>query len=138
MRSLRSAADLLRAASSLDALAPILSALGFPDPPLPLDSAARATLGAPPRTIAKVACGPGALRALLVALDDPRPIRDTVAVLATQLTRRTPHLLWLIAAIEHDGPHLVIAACDPSFPSPTPRTAALVVHRDHIVDSDAR
>ncbi|HWZ61229.1 MAG TPA: hypothetical protein VNW46_19765, partial [Gemmatimonadaceae bacterium] len=113
MRSLHSAAALLRAASSLDALSPILSALGFPDPPLRLDAADRSALGAPPKTDARVAHGPGALRALLIAIDQDRPIRDTVASISAHLSRRTPHLLWLIAAVEHNGPHLIIAACDP-------------------------
>ena len=137
MRSLRSAAALLRAATDLDALTPLVAALGFETPPLTLDPAARASLGAlPPCTDARVARGPGALRALLVAIDPTTDtIRTTVAQLADRLARRSPHLLWLIAAVEHHGPHTVIAAYDAAQPSR--RTAALVVDRTRIVDSDA-
>jgi N-6 DNA Methylase len=134
VRSFRSAAALLQAASSLDALTPILSTLGFANPPLPLDPPALSALGTPPTTQARIARGPGALRALAVAVPPNQEIRATVATLASNLTRRSPQLLWLITAVETHGPHLVIAACDPARP---PRTTALVVHRDHIVDSDA-
>lgn len=140
MRSLRSAATLLRDASTLDALAPVLATLGFPDPPRPLDPAAHHALGAPPLGEIRVARGPGALRTLLVAVDQTAPIRDTVARLATRLTRRTPDLLWLIAAVELGGPHIVLAACETgsaTAPARGTRTAALVVDRDHVVDSDA-
>jgi len=120
----------------------VLATLGFPDPPLPLDDAARATLGAPDVGEIRVARGPGALRALVVAADPAEPIRETVARLTARLARRTPDLLWLIAAVELGGPHVVLAACETGSaartgPSRAARTAALVVRRDRVVDSDA-
>ncbi|HET7456443.1 MAG TPA: DNA methyltransferase [Gemmatimonadaceae bacterium] len=151
MLTARAAATLLADAADSGATAPLLDALGFA-PPTPLDAAARASLGVPPACDrALVARGSGALRALVIDLP-PAPggpaaanghaVRESVARLATRLATRTPHLCWLVVAVERDGPHTVLAAWasrdsgDGSARRP-PRVAALVVDRRHVVDSDA-
>ncbi len=70
MLTLRSAADLLAAARSLDTLAPIAAAAGFTSAPLPLDAAARTALGLDGLAReARIVTAAGTLRALLVTLE---------------------------------------------------------------------
>jgi hypothetical protein len=131
VRSLRSAAALLLAATNVDALNALVATLGFATPALPLDLDVDACADT------RVATGLGTLRALLVAVDaPPAAIRESVARLARHLAHHSPQLLWLIAAVDRLGTHVVIATFDATT-SRSPRIAALVVDRARIVDSDA-
>jgi hypothetical protein len=137
----RAAATLLAHASSVDSLAPITGALGFDPPSPPLDGTTRAALGVPDAaSLVRVARGPGTLRALLLDLPaapaaNGHALRDAVARAAGRLAARSPHLLWLLAATEQQGPHTVLATWSPE--RHPPRIAALLVDRRHVVHSDA-
>lgn len=97
MLTLRAAAALL-AARDEAALSRIASVCGCGGPPRSLDHAARAALGLAAEADgagsidARVARGPGSLRALLLDLDaGPVPLRDAIPQVATRLARRSPH-----------------------------------------------
>ena len=138
MLTARAAAALLAAAATVDSLAPLVATLGF-DPPLPLDGATRTALGVPDTAAdVRLARGGGALRALLLELPPTggAALRDAVARTAARLAARTPHLLWLVAAVEREGHHTVLATW--SGERSPPRVAALVVDRRAVVDSDAQ
>lgn len=138
MPTLRSAAALLASAADIAALAPIAALIGCEGEPAPLDEAARAALGVPDDCVrALVARGPGTLRALLLDVRGPRSMREVLALLATRLSARAPHLLWIaIACSDSAGTgETAIAAWSPARSGP--RVAALVVKRAHVVDSDA-
>ena len=130
------AAALLANASSLDALAPIAAAAGVPGHPRPLGRNARAALGVDDAlAAARVAAGPGALRALLATARPDLPLRDAARLVAARLARRSPLLLWLVVLAHPDGT-LAVAAWTPS-PDGPPRTAALLADPRHLLASDA-
>ncbi|MGH7664567.1 MAG: DNA methyltransferase, partial [Gemmatimonadaceae bacterium] len=138
MRTVRSAAEALQAASSLDALHPIAAALGCDGEPVTLAPETAAAVGLPDSFgPAQVARGPGSLRALLVVAPGcgRGTFRDAVDQLASRVATRAPHLLWIVAAVEPHGPRTAILTWS-SHRSP-PRVAALIVDRNRIVDSDA-
>ena len=137
MRTLRSAAALLAAAASSDALVPIASAIlgGTPEPErLPREAADRLDL---PRELdeLRVLRGPGTLRALAAESCAGGALRDVVMRVAARLAQRSPHLLWIIVICERSGSHVAIAAW--SADRTPPRVAALIADRARIVDSDA-
>ena len=136
MRTIRSAAALLAAAHNPATLQPVLSALGFDAHLEPLDITTRAALGIPPtcRDVA-IARGTGALRALVVTTNDQLALRDSVRRIATRLASSAPHILWMVAATDHNHRELALAAW-PGDRTP-PRIAALLVERERIIDSDA-
>ena len=110
-----------------------MATLGF-GAPAPLDAAARTTLGLESAVRrAHVACGAGTLRALLVEVAPGAPVRESVARASSHLAARSPHLLWLVVAVQPGTGALVIAA-----PSPGARTkiSALAIHTVHVMDSD--
>ena len=104
MLALRTAAQLLAAASSVGALAAVAAAAGFTASPLPLDADACAALG-----VREVACelrvvpGAGTLRALLIECPARSPLRDSVTTIAARLAARAPHLLWLVIAARRES-----------------------------------
>jgi N-6 DNA Methylase len=134
--ALRSAAQLLAAASNVGSLAAIAAAAGFTTPPLPLDADARTALG-----VRDVACeirivqGAGTLRALLIECPARLPLRESVTTIAARLAARAPHLLWLVVAARRDSAELAIVAW--SAERAAPRVSALVVDRAHVLASDA-
>ena len=137
MLALRSAAQLLAAASTVDALAPLAAVAGFVGSPLPLDTAACTALGV--RDLAcdvRVLAGPGTLRAMLIECPASRPLRDSVATLAARLAARAPHLLWLVFAARRESAELAIVAW--SGDRAAPRRSALVVDRSKVLASDAQ
>ena len=136
MFTLRSAAEHLAAADSLDALDPIAAALGCDGAPTSLDPATRSALGIPAALRrARIARGPGTLRALLVEIGGEHAIRDVLAMLAARLSSRAPHLLWLVLAAGRPGTHVAVAAW--SADRSSPRVVALLCDRAHVVESDA-
>lgn len=136
MPTLRASAELLAAANSIDALAPIAAAVGCDGTVSPLDDATRRALGiAGIVRDARIAAGHGALRALLLDVSGAGATRDVLPRLASRLSARAPHVLWLVIAIERNAGDVAIAAwTDDRRP---PRLAALVANRARVVDSDA-
>ena len=136
MLALRSAAQLLAAASNVGTLAAIADAAGFTAPPLPLDADASTALGV--RDLAcelRIVQGTGTLRALLIECPPHTPLRDSVATIAARLSARAPHLLWLVLAARRDSSELALVAW--SAERAAPRVSALVVDRAHVLASDA-
>ena len=135
MRSLRSAAGLLLNVTDAETFSPVLIALGFAAART-IDPADQAALGLGNLAITvAIARGPGVLRALVVTVSpNGVPIRDVVSTVAERLARRAPHLLWLLGVIS-PAKHLALAAW--SADRVPPRTAALVIDRARVLDSDA-
>src|SRR5512146_1049832 len=104
MALLRGAID----AGDIDALA---RAVGCGGAPAALDEDGRRALalGAWARE-ARVAAGPGALRALLLHVRDEPPLREQLLALARRLTARTTHTLWLVVARLAERRELAVAA----------------------------
>jgi hypothetical protein len=134
--TLRSAADLLAAAGSLDALTQVAAAAGFRGTPLPLDAAMRSALGLDGLARdTRIISGTGTLRALLVLAEPGAPLRDRVTAIAGRLASRAPHLLWLVAAADPDD--IALAAWQHDERG-RPRIAALLAHRAHITPARRR
>ena len=136
MDSLTQAARIIDGTCQPEGVDALLSTLGFTDRPLPLDRTSRDLLGLPSSVLsARVSAAPGALRALSVELADSARAPECVASIARQLATRSPHLLWLVVAVQHTGVSLTIATwrCVRSVP----RIVAMVTERGRVVDSDA-
>ena len=136
MSTLRAAGQLLANAADIDDLAAIAAAVGCTGEPQPLDLAAIQALGLDDAVqTARVATGRGALRALLLRLRDDEPIRDHLVRIAQRLSTRTPHVLWLVAAVQPARGDVAIAAW--AGDRRVPRIAALVTNRTRVIESDA-
>jgi hypothetical protein len=134
--TLRAAAELLAAVDSIDRLTPIAAAIGCDGDPAALDLATRRSLGFDDSVIdARIVAGPGALRALLISVSGDQPMREMLPRLASRVSSRAPHVLWMIVVMQRDTETLALAAwTDERRP---PRVAALVIDRRRVVDSDA-
>lgn len=135
MLSLHTAADLLTAAATLEHLAPLARAVGCTGTPLPVDDDARVALGLLDASGARIIAGPGALRILVLEWPRGTPLRERIALASARLTKRAPHLLWLVIAVERAGTALTLATW--TADRARPRVAALTVDRRHVVPSDA-
>ncbi|MDQ2765954.1 MAG: N-6 DNA methylase, partial [Gemmatimonadota bacterium] len=136
MLALRSAAQLLAAASDVDSLAAIAAAAGFTASPLPFDAEARTALGVRELACdARIIAGSGTLRALLVECPARLPLRESVSTIAARLAARSPHLLWLVVAARRESAELAIVAW--SSGRTAPRVSALMVDRAQVLASDA-
>ena len=136
MLTLHAAASLLAAANSLDAAAPLAAAIGCGGDPASLDADTMRALGIGREVDdARIAAGPGALRALLVSISDRVPLRQRLPRLAAHVSSRAPHVLWLVVAVQPSTESVAVAAWN-GLRRP-PRVAALIAHRQHLVDSDA-
>ncbi|HVX38301.1 MAG TPA: N-6 DNA methylase, partial [Gemmatimonadaceae bacterium] len=136
MQTLRSAAALLAAADSVDRLAPVATALGCDCPPAPLDHDTQRALGITEYARdARIVAGPGAIRILLLEFAVAIPIRERLPRLASRLSARAPHVLWLVVGAQPDTGDVAIAGW--TGERRPPRVAALVANRRHVVDSDA-
>jgi len=134
--TLRAAGQLLANAADIDDLAAIAAAIGCTGEPQPLDLSAIQALGLDDAVqTARVAAGRGALRALLLRLRDDEPIREHLVRIAQRLSTRTPHVLWLVAAVQPARGDVAIAAW--AGDRRIPRIAALVTNRTRVIDSDA-
>lgn len=135
MRTLRSAAVLLANTTSAECTGPLLADLGFSSEIVAVDDETRERLGIDIR-IGDVfaAGGSGAMRSLIVELEASRPIRETLARLASRLSSQTPHVLWLLIVISPAAGELAVA-CWLTGKS-APRVVALVVSQRNVVDSD--
>jgi Eco57I restriction-modification methylase len=132
--SLRHAAALLARTRAFADLQPIIDRLGF-GAALPLDAAARRALGLKSAIRrASVASGPGTLRALMLEVRAGAPMRDELSRTAARLAAHSPHLLWLVVAVQ-PATHLVVILAP--APGTTTRVHALAVDALRVVDSDA-
>ncbi len=137
MLTLKTLAQSLSTADSVDSLTHLATLLGFDGPAsAPLDSTTHNSLGLPTHvTHAHVAPGPGSLRCLLLSLNTDSSLPDLLPRIAARLSTTTPHILWLILATQNSSRELAIAAW--TADRRPPRVAALVANRTRIVDSDA-
>lgn len=157
MLTTRDAARLLAAVRSTEDLSAITHALGF-SPPVPLGKRAKERFFGPaaaapvsgagprraqrasgtsvPQRVSVAAAGhDGTLRALLVEWSGTAPsaLRARLVPLNRALPREAPDLRWLVVAIDRQAGSLVIAAPGGAGP----RTSALEVELDHVMESDA-
>ncbi|HEU4995019.1 MAG TPA: N-6 DNA methylase [Gemmatimonadaceae bacterium] len=130
---MHAAAALLSSARTISGLADIVRATGLAGAPVQLDAGACTALGLEAVDYTEIAAGPGALRVLLVQLKGSA-IRDALQQLARRLSARAPHVLWVVAAVEHDG---ASAALMSWTSGDRPRIASLLWEPNHVVDSDA-
>ena len=111
MRTLRAAAELFVAVESIDTLVPIAVAVGCDGVPSPLDIDTRRALGLDDTVIdAKIAAGPGALRALLLAVSGDQALREMLPRIAARLSSRAPHVLWMIVLMQSATDAVSLAA----------------------------
>ncbi|HKR07626.1 MAG TPA: hypothetical protein VJS39_00435, partial [Gemmatimonadaceae bacterium] len=136
MKSLERAAALLQEATSIDNLEPILKELGFPAPLLPLDDAAVSALGLSSHVRnASVTQGNGALRALVIEIKLACDLRETLAGVATALSRNASQFLWIVVAVRASSGELAIVCWRSS--GNRARIASLLCKTNHVLPSDA-
>jgi hypothetical protein len=136
VQTLRATAQLLGQADSIDGLAPIAAVAGCAGEPAPLGLDARVALGLNDSIEhARIASGQGALRALMLEVGGSAPLRDILPRVASRLSTRAPHVLWLVLATQPATGAIGIAAW--SGDRRPPRVTALLANRSRLVDSDA-
>jgi hypothetical protein len=132
----RHAAERLAAANSADGRLAIASSLGFDAVALPVDEDAAQRLGLPPDAEdVRIVRGPGALRALLIGAPEESSLRALFTRVATALTVRTSHVLWVVIGASAKGEQVGVACWSPG--QRAPRVVALVARRNRVVASDA-
>jgi hypothetical protein len=126
--------QVLLAEEDPQSLFPLLAkGLGF-GLPSPADAVTQRGLGVPEEiTPVFVAAGQGTCRLLLVGIEEGAT-REKVSRLADHLSRKAPHLLWLVAALNVARRELAVAAWQPRGPST--RTAAVVIDCTRVLPSD--
>lgn len=145
---MRAAASVLASADSLAGLVELVLGTGLAGAPEPLSPSDRASLGLDAGHDAAhdvlIAAGPGAIRILLVHGTGQERVRDMLPRLAERLSRRAPHVLWLIAACDGNGGtggtggtrSAALGAVRREV-GRSPRVAALVWDTGRVLDSDA-
>jgi hypothetical protein len=127
---------MLAAASDVASLTPLTAVVGCTGAPATLDGDARRALGLPDEFgTARIARGPGTLRALLLDTRGTQPMREVISHLARRLASRAPHILWIAFVCRETTSEIAIAAWAPGRSGP--RVSALLVDRTRVVDSDA-
>jgi hypothetical protein len=136
VQSLAAAAKFLENALEKNGALALLAELGFGGEAVTLTDGEAVSIGLP------VDCGPfaivqgaGATRALFFKVKTGGALRSEVARLASRLSSRAPHLLWVIVASDEAAREFAIAACDSG--RSRERVAALVVKPGQIAASDA-
>ena len=136
MRSLASAARLLAKCTTVHAAGALTREIGFPSTLVPLAADGIKLLGLPEGLSSpNIVSGDGALRALVFEIAPDLDERATLSRLASSLSSRTPHLLFILIAIHTARRTLSVAAFDTAIVRP--RVSSLMVRLDAIVDSDA-
>jgi N-6 DNA Methylase len=136
VRTLRSAAILLANTTSVECAGPLLAELGFNDQTVALDDVTRDRLGIGSEIeSAHMSLGPGAMRALVATIGGSLALRETFTRLASRLSSRTPHILWLAIILQRDTGEIGITCWCPGLS--TPRVVALVACQQRVVDSDS-
>lgn len=116
-------------------LSKVATALGFLDA-APLGESPSRALGVPDDvTHVTVGRGPGTTRFIGGVAAVGRPVREQAARMGERLTRKAPHLLWLLVLCERGGDEVVVAAWHPLGAGA--RVAALVIARSSLLPSDA-
>ncbi len=127
--------DRLRKDDPVEVLKGLAAGVGFQDP-AQIDMATRRVLGLPEEfPLVLLARGPGTARLIGIVSADPSPVRDQVARMAERLSRKAPHLLWLLALVAQERPEIAVASWH-AGPGAT-RVAALVVDMKNVLPSDA-
>jgi len=133
---MRAAASLLAAATTAGGLAALLRAARLAgDSDAPLEPEVAEALGLTGGTRARLFAGSGAMRALLLDLDGPEALRETLDRICGRLSSRAPHVLWLVA-IRHQG----LGRCGLigwRIDGRARRTVAFLWEPARVVDSDA-
>ena len=136
MRSLASAARLLAKCTRIGEVTELVREMGFSSNLVPLTSDGINLLGLPEGLAnIHIVSGDGALRALAFEIDAACDERKALTQAGTALSKHAPQLMFLLIGIHHEHRTLSIGACDSG--RSRPRTSALLVRVDDIVDSDA-
>ena len=126
-------AQILQAKDPIARLRNLAISAGFEEAS-PIDAITRQAIGVPEEIEGAVlARGPGTTRLLAVATGGAEA-REQVARIALRLSRKAPHLLWLLAVADTDGQSLILAAWQATREQP--RVAALVVDMGSLRASD--
>jgi len=137
VQSIERATGVIRGGSSLEGAASILREIGFTEPPLSLDSPARAALGFPPSIrAARITRGQGALRGLVLDIGEIPDTREALTAVGTGLARRAPQLLWIVVAFASARREVAIM-CWSITPASHPRISSLLCNQDRLFESDA-
>ena len=117
-------------------LSAFVRTLAFSEPAVASRSTCRA-LGLPENLQSvRLAAAQQTLRLIFVVTDDDTPAREHAVQVAGALSRKAPHLLWLLVVITPARFEVVVAAWHAG--TGAPRVAALVVDGRHAVASDAQ
>ncbi len=124
----------LLSANDTDLVSALPRALGFGEASS-ADAGTRRALGIPEDIESvRIAAGPGTARLLLVVGAGETGGRDGASRLATTLSRKSPHLLWLLVFMARGSRDLVIGAWHAG--AGPARISALVVDRAQVLPSD--
>jgi len=116
-------------------LSAFVRTLPFGEPAVASRSTCRA-LGLPDHLQSvRLAAAQQALRLMFIVTDDSTPAREHAGQIAAGLSKKAPHLLWLLVVVAPARCEVVVAAWHAG--TGTPRVAALAVDGRHAVASDA-
>ncbi|MGH7678285.1 MAG: Eco57I restriction-modification methylase domain-containing protein [Gemmatimonadaceae bacterium] len=131
----RSAAALLSASGSIHGLTEVARAIGLERESFAVDDDTRAALGLETICQVQMGAGPGAIRYLVVQLGRETSLRDALHAMARRLASRSPHVLWLVLAVQGEGSQAGIVAW--SRDERALRLTSFLWEPAHVVDSDA-
>jgi hypothetical protein len=133
MSTLRQAAELLSAATTIRGASQVARHLGFGEP-VSLELATALALDVDGLRRAAIAEGSGIIRCCVVVAEPDVPVRQVAAQSLARLTERSPHILWMVLVVQPARHALVLAVA----PAPgSHRVSALVVDTRRVQDSDA-
>ena len=113
----------------------LAAALGFEEASI-IDPVTRLAIGVPEEIEGAVlARGPGTTRLVAVVSPDKTALREQATRIADRLSRKAPHMLWLLALTSREGADLTLAAWHTT--AGQPRIAALMFNAGAILPSDA-
>ena len=136
MDSLTRAAHVIDGTLQAGGIDALLVMLGFTDRSHLIDHASRERLGLPAELVsASISSGDGALRALCAEITPDASVRECVTAIARQLSRRAPHLLWIVIVAQRGGPALCVATW--RHVRAAPQIVAMITERGRVIDSDA-
>lgn len=137
MQSITAASDLIKASDDDFVLKQIMSKLGFPRPPLPLNQKAREKMGLSNHVLeASIVRGDDSLRALIITLAEECNAREELRKISSTLSIHIPHFLWLLILRQKNSTLFAVATLS-SHTSTRPKVVALVTYRDQVIESDA-
>src|SRR5687768_15790844 len=126
--------DFLSHDDRTDVLSALAAGIGFQEP-APADVVTRRSLGIPDDLpVVVLARGPGTTRMIGIVSADESPVREQAARIAERLSRKAPHLLWLLVLAMRGRPEVGVAAWHAG--AGPPRISALVVDGRDVLPSD--